>query len=542
MKEKFFIIDSDNLVDVCNNMYGIAFDRTKFILDINDFNENNYTNYSGAFLVIKKFKNFINIYQDANGAYGIYIYNSDKYFAISNSFIYLYEYLYFRKNKKLNINYDYACHFLTMPMCSIAYSSTLCSQIKIVPSNSIISIDIENKTFYIKANKTLIPNSIDIYSEEALDIIDRWINKWISLIHNLQHQNLFTEIDVTGGFDSRLVLALALASDIDLSKVNFYSSTNYPVKDDFFIANTLASEFKFSLNSNNYNYYQQYLSTVDSWNLSMMTNFASHHFPYFKTKTYLSSIFKFTGQGGETLRNYWYYEPYTFEKKIIDNDISKKNISLNAIKFLWEEITELNLRYNVDRKDKYKTLIHYLYNETRSRYHFGRSFISSHITNYILLAPLIDFDLRRINCISNNNTDHNLLFAIILTRLNKKLVEIPFNNNKIFTNNCIERATDINNKNKFIRRIVEFSIPRTVIQYIPDKEYDKFQEHPMDRLKQLALNGDIKKVISDLFGERYYTSSVEKFNSSCHHPEQDLFKIFTIAKIAAPSSPILEDI
>ena len=262
-------------------------------------------------------------------------------------------------------------------MCSTAYTSTLCSQINIAPSFSELHIQIEKKELNIEINKKKISlnGSVDIYSEEALEIIDRWINKWTSLIQNLRQQNLFVEIDVTGGFDSRVTLALALASDIDISKINFHSAVNYPVKDDLMLANTLATEFNFSINSNLNTPIFQNLSTGDSWNLSMMTNFSTHHFPYFKSKAYNSSIIKISGQGGETIRNYWYYEPYTFEKKMIDNDLSDKNISLNAIKFLWEELVNINSIYNVDRKDKYKTLFHHLYNEGRAKYHFGRSFV-----------------------------------------------------------------------------------------------------------------------------------------------------------------------
>lgn len=539
MKENFFIIDADNLDDIRSNMYGIAFDSTKFISDADDFDENVYTSYSGSFITIKKSGNIINIYQDINGSHGIYIYKEENYFAISNSFIYLFEYLHFSKNKKLTINFDYACHFLTIPMCSIAYSSTLCSQINILSANSEINIYVDKRTYYINTNKILLPNTLDIYSEEALELIDHWINKWASLIQNLQLQNLFTEIDVTGGFDSRITLSLALTSDIDLSKINFCSAINYPVEDDFSIANTLATEFNFSINSKYYASATQYLATADSWNMSMMTNLGSHHFPYFKNKAYTSSIFKLTGQGGETIRKYWYYEPYTFEKKIIENDLSEKNISLTAIKFLWDELAKLDLKYNVSRTDEYRTLVHHLYNETRSRYHFGRSFVTSHITNYITLAPLLDFELRRINCISNGNTDYNLLIAVILTRINKKLVDIPFNSGKAFTSNCIERAMEINSKHKFIRKINEYPIPKEIIKYIPDSTYEKSQESPMERLKKLASTDEIKKIIAQSFGEKFYTSSMERFTRPGHHPEQEAFKILAVAKIANPSSSIL---
>lgn len=54
MKENFFIIDADNLDDIRSNMYGIAFDSTKFISDADDFDENVYTSYSGSFITIKK--------------------------------------------------------------------------------------------------------------------------------------------------------------------------------------------------------------------------------------------------------------------------------------------------------------------------------------------------------------------------------------------------------------------------------------------------------------------------------------------------------
>lgn len=537
MHEKFFIIDADTLEQTPEKLYGMAFDGKSFITDMAAFDESAYRDYSGAFIAVKRKGDSLHIYQDANGTYGIYLYEEGEYFAFSNSFILLFEYLYFQKKKKLSLNYDYACHLLSIPSCSIAYTSTLCREIRILPPTDEIEIGKSARGF---VTKTCPENeAIDIYSGEALVRIDRWISKWASLIQNLQEQKLFTEVDVTGGMDSRVTLSLALAADVDRSKINFCSAEACPVKDDFLLAREIAGLCGFSLNSLKFSGKYTKLSLADTWNISMLTNLGTHHHPYFKPSVHSPSFFKITGQGGETIRNHWYFEPHALERMMMGGDVSQKNISLCGIRFLWNELQELNKRYAGDRANGYRTLVHHLYKEGRARYHFGRNIAAVHIVNYMALAPLLDGELRRINCLSRGNTDYDLLMAVILTRIDRRLVGIPFNNGKLFSADCVNRALEINKKRRLRLDIDTFAIPGSVGEYVPDKPGENHQETPQERLRRLVASAEVESVITQMFGKELHDAVVDGFRRADPRAEQAAFKVLAVASVARPGAPIL---
>lgn len=537
MKENFFVIDSEELEQVPSWLYGMAFDGKSIVTDIATFDDKTYLKYSGSFIAIRKSDNNIRIYQDGNGTYGIFLYKEDGYFALSNSFMLLFEYLHFTKGKNLDIDHGYACHFLTIPMCSIAYTSTLCKQIKILPPNVEVEIRVAEKIITTK----FIPDAekIDIYSEEALALVDAWISKWASFMQNLQSQNVPFTIDVSGGFDSRLSLSLALAADIDRSKVNFYSAVGYSVKDDLPIAEALAEKLKFSLNACVYKGGWSSLPAADSWNLSMLTQLGTHHTPYFRDATYSPSRFRFSGQGGETIRNHWYVTPSYFEECMVACDISEKNLSLSGIEFLWGELARLDRVYKGNSGDKYKALVHRLYEVGRARYHFGRYFVSAQIVNLMLFAPLYDMSLRRINCVSHGNVDHDLLMALILTRIDEKLVDVKFNDGKSIAKDCIRRAIEINKKKRLTIQSNSFSIPQDVIKYIPDSSYAQKQESPEERLKRLLVHTNVSNIVARCFGKEFNESIANKLAKSGQFSVQEAFKILAVAKIVEPASSVL---
>lgn len=130
--EEFFIIDSDNLNYIGNKLFGFLIDNEKIITS------NNISNITGegTYIYIEDKNNEITIYQDFNGNYGLYIFQTNEYFAISNSFLKLVEYL---KNKyELTLNKDYANYFMTSGLNSTIYKETLVNEIEIIPRNKII--------------------------------------------------------------------------------------------------------------------------------------------------------------------------------------------------------------------------------------------------------------------------------------------------------------------------------------------------------------------------------------------------------------------
>ena len=92
----------------------------------------------GTYVMIRKSKNEIKINQDFNGNFGIYI-NQDSissYFAISNSFFILEEYV--SKIKNISINKDYSNNFVISDVCTPTLYETMIKEITKIPSNILL--------------------------------------------------------------------------------------------------------------------------------------------------------------------------------------------------------------------------------------------------------------------------------------------------------------------------------------------------------------------------------------------------------------------
>ena len=142
--EAFFIIDSNNLEKVETKFYGYCVTEQGIIEDIEDL-EDKEIKPEGAYIYIYKSGKEITIKQDYIGAYGLYLYKDNEYFAISNSFIYLVDYIKKQKEHRITFNKKYADAFITAVLCSYAYSETMVNEIELLDRRAVVNIDIKNK-------------------------------------------------------------------------------------------------------------------------------------------------------------------------------------------------------------------------------------------------------------------------------------------------------------------------------------------------------------------------------------------------------------
>jgi hypothetical protein len=114
IQNNFFVIDSNNLEIIESHMYGYSISK-KGILTNNYYKKLGYYEEPeplGAYIMIRKIGNEIWLNQDYNGCFGLYIYENKTtgYFAISNSFLLLDEYLIGKQN--FTLNKDFANNFI----------------------------------------------------------------------------------------------------------------------------------------------------------------------------------------------------------------------------------------------------------------------------------------------------------------------------------------------------------------------------------------------------------------------------------------------
>lgn len=203
-EQKFFIIDSEKLNNITSKWYGFAVVNNKLVQSEADL-QGAMPAGEGAYVYIKRTGNEVCILQDFIGSYGIYIYRNKDFFALSNSFVYLVDYV--KRNHTITLNEDYCNMLLASDLCSVAYSETMVHEIEQVDRNAVIHINIGTKQLeysYMDYQE----NTINISSEEGLKTLDRWYHKWTSLIRNIKDRGMSIQADLSGGFDSRLTFLL----------------------------------------------------------------------------------------------------------------------------------------------------------------------------------------------------------------------------------------------------------------------------------------------------------------------------------------------
>ena len=146
-----------------------------------------------------------------------------------------------------------------------------------MPSNIFISINIKNKEFnynYIDYKENTIP----LYSEQGLKIIDKWVDKWAYIIRSLKKQTDNIYSDLSEGLDSHIVLIVLLNSGVDLKNYLIHSSEDklYVHEEDFKIASNISLKLGFKLNHFKINKTGLLLNIKDSFSSTIYSKLGFH--------------------------------------------------------------------------------------------------------------------------------------------------------------------------------------------------------------------------------------------------------------------------
>ena len=150
--ENFFIIDSNNLETINSRMYG-------YIISKRGIHTDNYYKIKGyyeepepfgLYIMIRKIENKILINQDCHGSYGLYLLEdkNERYFALSNSFLLLVEYLAGKQN--LTLNKDFSDNFLVTELTTFSVFETMIKEIIQLSPNSLININVKDRIILFK--------------------------------------------------------------------------------------------------------------------------------------------------------------------------------------------------------------------------------------------------------------------------------------------------------------------------------------------------------------------------------------------------------
>ena len=456
INENFFVIDSNNLDTIIPHMYGFSISK-KGILTDNYYKllgEYEKPLPQGTYVMIRKIGDEIIIDQDFYGSFGLYIYDkkNENYFALSNSFLLLEEYLVDKKN--ISLNKDFADNLIVTNVISFSLDETLIKEIKRIESNAYILINIKAKSFKI-INQDYNENSIPLESEEGLNIIDNWVDKWCYIFRSLKKQTDNISVDLSGGFDSRSTLSVLLNSGIDLKGLNIHSYRD-KINDhvsDFKIASNMSSKLGFKLNNPLLDESATIWNTKDSLFHEIYSKLGFHKQFYIRDRFYDKPRFCFTGSGGEFLRG----KPNVPINKFIKT-ISLKNIKSHKEEFYNSSLKLLNRTISLLKKKKFYNdfeIAFELYLAV-GRNHFGKAAVQSFMANIYALQPLMDPEIRKIKYEISNSTCHDLI-SYLYVRFSKELIQFPFQGNRTLNNKSIKKALTLNNKIKPYERKSDYN-------------------------------------------------------------------------------------
>ena len=534
IEDNFFIIDSNNLDTIKSHLYGFSITKTGILTDKYYQKLGKYEDPSpqGCFILIRKFSNEIKINQDYFGSFGLYFYENiiKNYFALSNSFLLLEKHLKGKQN--ITFNKDYADNFIISGLCSPSINETLIEEIKKLPSNVEIIINIRENILrmnYIDYKENTIP----LDSEQGLKKIDDWVDKWGYIFRSLKKQTDNFAFDLTGGFDTRLVFSILLSSGLDIKNIHIKppdeKSADYI--EDFKIVSNMTSKFGFKFNIYHLDNQTTNFSLNDSLFSSMYPKLGIHKEFNLQKKFYKKPRFIISGSGGENIRGYpgypieVYFENILYQTKIIKNH---ENEFFNSTYWLCNRSIEY-LKSLKKYNNNYEIAADF-YEKGRSRSHFGTEVVEKFLSNVYLIQPLIDPDIKQIKFDISGKYPHDLI-AFIYYRYAKDLIYFQIQGNRYINPESIRKAEELNNKIEVykIKKNLNKKFYIDINRKYPDKiTYEN--KTAEDYIKELFKSDVFIKNINKVYDNNVYNWVKEYSTNSINSPLRlvnGLIAIFT---------------
>ncbi|WP_313390619.1 hypothetical protein [Acinetobacter sp.] len=366
------------------------------------------------------------ICNDETGQGLIFFYNYNENWAVSNSFLYLVEFLN-KKNVKLSFNISSvmgfsALHTTTQQPIS---HSTLVSEVRLLPLNEIIHIKDLKLNFVKRAVKPKYS-----YEEGLVLFRDSWVNRLNAL------SNCFSggiHCDLTGGYDSRTIFGLVLSSDIDLKSLNVRSQIGKV--EDFNVATRISDSYKFSLNSGHFS--KKKVSNEKLFELWRYGNLGIYFPVYFNACSYSQSTDNIVmhGAGGEALRDKYYNDtPMMLASKLSKrlNKIYEPKLIESFFNEFLKGAAEAGFSPNQEFDSSY-------YNFYRSRYHFGRNQYRN--LNSTLITPLASSLLHQLKSDLGKNAPDTLIYSDLMLLCDHRLIDFDFDDpSRNFSREQIENS------------------------------------------------------------------------------------------------------
>ena len=415
---------------------------------------------------------------------------------------------------------------------TLSIKETLINEIHLLPRNYTLVINIKNKELTCILND-FHEDQISLNSLEGISVLDKWFYKWTELIRTLKVKTNNITVDLSGGMDSRLILALLLGSNVNMNEINVHSLNDklHTHEEDFQIASLIAEHYKFKLNNSNFDLYRHAFSPLEIMNISCYTKLGFHKEMYWKNTYNENAVYYFTGGGGETRRKYWEMEPQKFIEKLTYKaaqfyDPSIKKSTEEIINQSFHDIRSMKSFSSLENE----MIPERLYIEARCRQHFGRAAVEDFLANRIIESPFLDVDLRSIDL--RHVKDSNILYAVILKRYCPGLLEFPFEGKRSIARETILEAEKICEqypfKNKNLEKIM---VSRTYEKSVTNKLYNKWSSFSGDTAIKQYFDADaFKNFFIANFSQEIYDYAKKHAESEKYFPLRQVYQALATEK------------
>ena len=480
---RFFLIDSEHPEAVRPGLYGYYLQGTGIVTEAEyagvspgERGFSDLPGMEGAFLLIEMADGVIRLSQDRLGCWGIYLYRREGRFILSNSFLYLAEYLQ-REGETFTLDLSYFRHMLAQEYAVQSFDRTPLKEVRILDRRSVVRIDSRARTLEL-TKLHFKDSSVSVSSKEGIRLIDAWAARWTGIISSLAGQGARIRMDLSGGFDTRLLLMLFLLSGADLGKLAVYSADGELPwqKEDRRIAEMLAERYGFSLAQP-----EALRAPVlfDAETSRAITEYikADVHLQLreYRQSFFPERLYAFGAYAGETIRG----GIPTREGQLRDLLVFLMfPLEDRASRFAYAHsplLTRRGLRagpktQRLRRKDMREcsdwvltdsarktelasgrkacdpAFLRQLDLETFRRWHCGKNMAEQLFTNTVPLEPMYDAGLWQLKLSDGLCRDQNLLYAVIMTRYCPELLELPFQGERSILPETVRRAEEINRR------------------------------------------------------------------------------------------------
>ncbi|WP_296848058.1 hypothetical protein [uncultured Methanobrevibacter sp.] len=517
-EENFFIIDSMKLDEVSSKFYGYLINED-IIIYKDEFIDEKDLSGLGSYIYVKDNQENISIFQDLNGSWGLYIYKERDYFAISNSFFRLVEYI--NNNHFLSLNKDYANSLLSLDECYFSYGQTLANEINVIPRNCVVNINKSNK--YISFDKIDYKmHHIPLNSKEALSILDNWFYRWINIIRSLKNKTNSIEFNFDGSLNSRIILLLMLCSNIDLNKIHIslcgqmFEKTSF---EDSKIVNEIANSFDFNIKNLNTK-----KTSFDDINMVFNLPFYIEggfinklNYKFYKNDVI---IYNFSGIASEMMCTDKFYYNKSFDQ-IFNDYINLNNpiyFNKSSVEYcLRESLTNIAHKFDIDDINS-SELFDLIVYESKCRNYYGKFTVIEYLTNRLFLTPFMDSELHQLKLTTDDCPDKYLVFALIFERYMPELLNFKFKSNFNFDENTLNKAKEINNLSHFSLRELDFIsgpiLSDNESDFVSKLDYSDVKNYYGDIFRLISFEKEFKKFLPDSF---YQNLSIPIMASDSHH-------------------------